>query len=154
MKYPDPSRRELLKTLAGAAAILPASGLIAQTKKGAGRPRRIDVHHHMLPPFQANMTARKYTPQVSLDEMDKFGTESAVLSLTVAAEYLYDGTDKAIKFARELDSSKAYAGALYQYLEAVRHFGMLDPDVSDEAKQAALRSSITAGLPLSTAPVS
>jgi hypothetical protein len=42
MKYLDPSRRELLKTLAGAAAILPASGLIAQTKKGAGRPRRID----------------------------------------------------------------------------------------------------------------
>ena len=109
MKYVDPSRRELLKTLAGAAAILPASGLIAQTKKGAGRPRRIDVHHHMLPAFQPNMTARKYTPQVSLDEMDKFGTESAVLSLTVAAEYLYDGTDKAIKFAREANEYGAKA---------------------------------------------
>src|SRR6266853_819578 len=109
MNYLDPSRRGLLKTLAGAAAILPASGLIAQTKKGAGRPRRIDVHHHMLPPFQPNMTARKYTPQVSLDEMDKFGTESAVLSLTVAAEYLYDGTDKAIKFAREANEYGAKA---------------------------------------------
>jgi 6-methylsalicylate decarboxylase len=109
MKCVDPSRRELLKTLAGAAAILPASGLIAQTKKGAGRPRRIDVHHHMLPAFQPNMTARKYTPQVSLDEMDKFGTESAVLSLTVAAEYLYDGADKAIKFAREANEYGAKA---------------------------------------------
>jgi hypothetical protein len=47
-----------------------------------------------------------------------------------------------IKFARELDSSKAYAGALYQYLEAVRHYGMLDPAVPDAAKQAALRSAV------------
>jgi hypothetical protein len=47
-----------------------------------------------------------------------------------------------MKAARELDSSKAYAGALYQYLEAVRHFGMLDPDVPDAAKQAALRSGV------------
>jgi hypothetical protein len=31
-----------------------------------------------------------------------------------------------IKFARELDAAKFYAGALYQYLEAVRHLGMLD----------------------------
>ena len=47
-----------------------------------------------------------------------------------------------IKFARELDSSRAYAGALYQYLEAVRHYGMLDPAVPDEAKQASLRTSL------------
>jgi len=47
-----------------------------------------------------------------------------------------------IKFARELDSSRAYAGALYQYLEAVRHYGMLDPAVPDETKQAALRSTV------------
>ena len=31
-----------------------------------------------------------------------------------------------LKLARELDAAKLYAGALYQYLEAVRHFGMLD----------------------------
>ncbi|MBZ5491789.1 MAG: hypothetical protein LAO76_12735 [Acidobacteriia bacterium] len=47
-----------------------------------------------------------------------------------------------LKFARELDSSKAYAGALYQYLEAVRNFGMLDPVVPDDAKQSALRSQV------------
>jgi hypothetical protein len=49
--------------------------------------------------------------------------------------------NSALKFARELDSSKAYAGALYQYLEAVRHFGMLNPVVPDAAKQATLRST-------------
>ena len=31
-----------------------------------------------------------------------------------------------LKLARELDAAKLYAGALYEYLEAVRHFGMLD----------------------------
>jgi len=51
-----------------------------------------------------------------------------------------------IKFARELDSSRSYAGALYQYLEAVRHYGMLNPVVPDAAKQTALRSAVTAEL--------
>jgi 6-methylsalicylate decarboxylase len=103
------SRRNLLKALAAAGAVvLPSGRLIAQAKKGPN-PRRIDVHHHMLPPFQENMTARHYTPQVSLDDMDKFGTESAVLSLTVAAEYLYDGTEKSIKFARQSNEYGAKA---------------------------------------------
>lgn len=48
-----------------------------------------------------------------------------------------------IKSARELDSSKSYAGALYQYLEAVRHYGMLDPVVPDVAKQASLRNTVS-----------
>jgi len=56
-----------------------------------------------------------------------------------------------IKFARELDSSKAYAGALYQYLEAVRHYGMLDPAEPDATKQAALRSIVAEELKKLTA---
>lgn len=47
-----------------------------------------------------------------------------------------------IKSARELDSSRAFAGALYQYLEATRHYGMLDPAEPDAAKQAALRGAV------------
>ncbi|HEV7674746.1 MAG TPA: hypothetical protein VGQ12_09460 [Candidatus Angelobacter sp.] len=47
-----------------------------------------------------------------------------------------------LKFARELDSSTSYAGALYQYLEATRHYGMLDPIVPDDAKQMALRRQV------------
>ena len=54
--------------------------------------------------------------------------------------------NSSIKFARELDSSRSYAGALYQYLEAVRHYGMLNPVVPDAAKQTALRSAVTAEL--------
>jgi len=103
------SRRDLLRALAATGAtLLPSGELTAQAKKGPNA-RRIDVHHHMLPPFQENMTARHYTPQVSLDDMDRFGTESAVLSLTVAAEYLYDGTEKSIKFARQANEYGAKA---------------------------------------------
>ena len=106
----DPSRRELLRGLAaGAAAMLPAGALLAQAGKSAGKRGRIDVHHHMLPPFQANMTDRKYTPQVSLDAMDKFGTEQAILSLTVAAEYLSDASEKTTRFAREANEYGAKA---------------------------------------------
>ena len=56
-----------------------------------------------------------------------------------------------IKFARELDSSRAYAGALYQYLEAVWHYGMLDPAEPDAAKQAALRGAVAGELKKLTA---
>src|SRR5262245_34474819 len=100
------SRRDVLKAMA--AGLGCAADLSAQAKKGNGRGR-IDVHHHMLPPFQPNMTARNYTPQVSLDAMDKFGTESAILSLTVAGDLLYEGTEKNIKFAREANEYGAKA---------------------------------------------
>ena len=100
------TRREIFKAIAaGAGAILPAHELTA-ARRNRGR---IDVHHHMLPPFQPNMPARNYTPQVSLDAMDKFGIESAILSLTIAYDYLYDGSEKAIKFARDANEYGAKA---------------------------------------------
>jgi len=97
---------------AGSAALMPFAELTAQSKKRRGRGR-IDVHHHMLPPFQPNMGSRNYTPQVSLDEMDRFGTESAILSLTIAADYLYDGSQKAIEFARKTNEYGALAMQKY-----------------------------------------
>jgi len=49
-----------------------------------------------------------------------------------------------IKLAQELDATKFYAGALYAYLEAVRHYGMLDATVLNSAEQAALQQDIAA----------
>jgi hypothetical protein len=48
------------------------------------------------------------------------------------------------KLAQELDAQKFYAGAVYQYLEAVRHFGMLDAPVVEAARQIPLKDSIVA----------
>jgi 6-methylsalicylate decarboxylase len=108
--HPLGTRRDLLRSVAavGVAGWATLRELRAQARKGPS-PRRIDVHHHMLPPFQPSVANRHYTPQVSLDEMDRFGTESAVLSLTIAGDILYDGTEKAIKFARDANEYGAKA---------------------------------------------
>jgi hypothetical protein len=46
-----------------------------------------------------------------------------------------------LKLAQELDARKFYAGSLYQYLEAVRHYAMLDAPQVDPARQKALQIS-------------
>jgi predicted TIM-barrel fold metal-dependent hydrolase len=108
------SRREFLRTLAaaGAGALLPGSGLLAQ----ANRPAlgRIDVHHHMIPPFyvkameairgpRTSTATEPWKPSVSLDEMDKNGVTTAMLSLTqgVAGDSLNDRSERARSLARQ-----------------------------------------------------
>ncbi len=94
---PGNSRRHFLAGVgaAGVSALLPA-GALAQAP--AAPRRRIDVHHHFLPPVYQkearetlNVTASgtpgfqllfKWTPQMSLDEMDKFGAETAMVSIS------------------------------------------------------------------------
>ena len=49
-----------------------------------------------------------------------------------------------LKLAQELDARKFYAGALYQYLEAVRHYGMLDAAPLDAARQVAVKEAVAA----------
>jgi predicted TIM-barrel fold metal-dependent hydrolase len=102
------SRRELLKTLAaaGAAAVLPANGLIGQAKRG-----RIDVHHHHRLPAAGRGAggrggggpAQNWTPAVSIENMDKFGIDTALVSLTQQADQIYDGTEKGRSFARSIN---------------------------------------------------
>lgn len=71
----------------GAAAMLPKP-LWGQTP---ARPYRIDVHHHFASPGfvaevvkrgEANPKTRQWTPEESLEEMEKSGTATAVLSIT------------------------------------------------------------------------
>ena len=50
--------------------------------------------------------------------------------------------NSALKQARELDATKCYAGALYQYLLAVGYYGMLDAAPQDSSQQAALKSAL------------
>ena len=49
-----------------------------------------------------------------------------------------------IKLAEELDASRFYAGALYAYLEAVRHYGMLDAPPLDASAQAQVKQDVAA----------
>ncbi len=98
------SRRDLLRILAtgAAAAALPVGAVKAQAKRG-----RIDVHHHMMPPMIDLWSARHWSPQVSIEAMDKFGTETAILSVTgltpAYADLFYDGSERAHTFIRRMN---------------------------------------------------
>jgi hypothetical protein len=48
-----------------------------------------------------------------------------------------------LKTARELEAARSYAGALYQYLDAVRLFGLLDAPESDDSKKTELKQKVT-----------
>ena len=49
-----------------------------------------------------------------------------------------------MKLAEELDAQRFYAGALYAYLDAVRHYGMLDASTFDTAAQEQLKQDLAA----------
>jgi len=52
--------------------------------------------------------------------------------------------NSALKFALELDAAQSYAGSTYQYLEAVRHYGMLDAPPLDAEGQAKVAKDLAA----------
>ena len=50
--------------------------------------------------------------------------------------------NSALKLAQDLDASKSYAGALYQYLYATLNYGLLDAAPLDAAQQAVLKKAL------------
>lgn len=82
------------------------------TQSATANPRRIDVHHHMLPPEYANLTRErileitsgdatvlKWTPNVTLEQMEQFGIASCILSLPVPGAW-FAGKENSRKLAR------------------------------------------------------
>ena len=74
----------------------------------AGQPRtrgRIDVHHHCRTPAQGAGRApgADWSPQKSIEQMDKFGIATSLISATVPAEPFYDGTEKSRTVARSVN---------------------------------------------------
>jgi predicted TIM-barrel fold metal-dependent hydrolase len=85
-----------LKTLAaaGVGALAPSSGLFGQERvvRLNARGGAIDVHHHFVPP--GGNTNRPWSPQLTLESMEKFNIGVAILSMTQNGELLYNGTEK------------------------------------------------------------
>ncbi len=110
------SRRNFLKALAVAAAsaAMPANGLLGQSSTGGSRviPGRIDVHHHMLPPFYVKameselrtggFKVRPWTPETSLDLMDKAGVATAMMSPVqrLVMDSMSDKSEKSTQFCK------------------------------------------------------
>jgi len=104
------SRRDVLKTLgiAGAAAALPSSELFGQfVNKSTAKGGRIDLHHHHVPPGLGGFGGAgrgggrgpgglrgPWTPEITLEQMDKFDIAVSILSMTQMGDVLYDNTAK------------------------------------------------------------
>ena len=99
----------------GAAAGLGVAALAGSARAQAPRPYRIDVHHHLYPPeYLAGlgkhlkvppiMTA--WTPQRSLDGMDRAGIQTAMLSITAPGVWFGDAAE-----ARQLARASNEYGA-------------------------------------------
>jgi len=114
------SRRDALKMLAmaGAGSLLPARGLLAQTASGAS-PRRIDVHHHVVPSFYVKEMEKEieatghpapaWSPASSIEAMDKNGVATSMLSpmTRVVQDSLSDKSERARKLARQNNDFQA-----------------------------------------------
>jgi len=112
------SRRELLYGMAalGAAAVLPEFNDAAQTGAAApARPFRIDTHHHFsVPKLIAESTAKgitqtglqDWTPQKSIDQMDKGAVATSILSISDPGVWFGDN-NAARALARECNDFAA-----------------------------------------------
>ncbi len=146
------SRRKFLKALAvaGAGAILPASGLLGQSASGVTRitPGRIDVHHHMFPPFYVKameselraqgFVARPWTPATSLDMMDKAGVATAMLSPVqrLVMDSMSDKSEQARRLARQ--SNEYVAQLVRDYPWRFGNFAALPlPDADGSLREIA-----------------
>jgi predicted TIM-barrel fold metal-dependent hydrolase len=100
----NPARRNFLA--GGLAALgLGATAARAQAQTPAENTR-IDVHHHYVPPLQGEAKKRtnsqppKWSVQASLDDMDKAGVKTAVLSLVEPGVWFGD-VEQGRKLARD-----------------------------------------------------
>lgn len=101
-------RRKFLSEFAalGAGALLPATALAA-IAPSPPKPYRIDIHHHLLPPsYIAAIAARRvgstahWSPQKSLEDMDRSGIATSVVSLIQPGVWLGEAGE-ARRLARE-----------------------------------------------------
>jgi predicted TIM-barrel fold metal-dependent hydrolase len=104
-----PTRRRFLAGSIAAFGVA-AAPLAAPTAQAQSAVRsRIDVHHHFIPPFHAEIMASrrsggrppKWSAQMSLDDMDKSGIATAILSLVQPAAWFADDVPLSRRVARD-----------------------------------------------------
>jgi predicted TIM-barrel fold metal-dependent hydrolase len=112
------SRRGFLAGAATLSGLMAASGLVLPGRPWAqAKPHRIDVHHHITPPKwldavrkakRDNPPMANWSPQKSLDDMDKAGIATSITSPTTPQVTFLD-KEEATAVAR---SSNEYATQL------------------------------------------
>jgi 6-methylsalicylate decarboxylase len=92
---------------AGASSIATPPALPQALAQVPAKPRRIDVHHHIVPPVHAQALAShkstspsKWSVAMSLDDMDKAGVDTAVVSLLNPGVWFGQKDEEARRLAR------------------------------------------------------
>jgi predicted TIM-barrel fold metal-dependent hydrolase len=112
------SRRGFLKGGAAAGlgvAGLASAGLGTASAQPAGKPHRIDVHHHIVPPAQRQMNIERnggkggpaWSPQMSLDDMDKGGVAYSLTSILNPGPWYGKIEESSRRLARECNDYAA-----------------------------------------------
>ena len=120
----SPARRTFLA--GGAAALglgtLPAIGRIATPAAAQPAPARprIDVHHHFIPQFhvdsmmapgrRAGAPPPKWSPALSLEDMDKSGIATSILSIAQPGIWYGNNVEESRNLARQLNEYGAKIG--------------------------------------------
>ena len=111
------SRRSFLS---GGTAALGTAGFLATpaAAQAPTKPRRIDVHHHIIPPVQAEAIVRnrggnpvKWSVSMSLEDMDKAGVATSITSVQNPGVWFGKVDEEARKLARACNE---YAAKLEQ----------------------------------------
>jgi predicted TIM-barrel fold metal-dependent hydrolase len=115
----SPARRQFL---AGGAAALglgsaAALGRVLPAAAQAPAKTRIDVHHHFIPQFHVDaMTAPgrrmgppppKWTPALSLEDMDKSGIATSILSIAQPGVWYGNNVEESRRLSRQLNEFAA-----------------------------------------------
>ena len=111
---PAPTRRNFL---AGGVASLGLGAAIPAARPAYAQPARtrIDVHHHFIPPAHADVMATrrsggrppKWSAQMSLEDMDKSGIATSIVSLVQPATWFADDVPLSRKLGRECNEYAA-----------------------------------------------
>ncbi len=107
--------------IAGSAAVglgmagLGTAGLGKAAAQPSGKPHRIDVHHHIVPPAQRKMNIERqggkggpaWSPQMSLDDMDKAGVAYSLTSILNPGPWYGKIEESSRRLARECNDYAA-----------------------------------------------
>ena len=91
------------------------AGLGTATAQPAGKPHRIDVHHHIVPPAQRKMNIERqggkggpaWSVQMSLDDMDKAGVAYSITSILNPGPWYGKIEESSRRLARECNDYAA-----------------------------------------------
>src|SRR5258707_14147991 len=110
----QPARRRFLAGVAGLGlGAVPAIGPAPAAAHVSAAKPRIDVHHHFIPQFhvdammapgrRATGPPPKWSPALSIEEMDKSGIATSVLSIAQPGVWYGDNVEEARSLARALN---------------------------------------------------